>query len=427
MLNFRKYRDNMFKYVKGKFLVMTNFRYSYLYCIVSLVFLIVLIVLLCVSTSSIAQDVTTLSGRLIDTAGDPIPDITVQMSRNTEDQNKSDNIVQTRTDSKGRFAFSNIDYKSIKLYIYSQHRSYNVKVLTAEFGDISLYPFRSLGSTLTFDLDLGTKMEGVILTADIVKQSRIRARVVYSDGTPVTNTRFYVYRTMHEFIRRGVGSSQSPEDTDAEGYFVQYVTRTHHPEYYIRMAINHQDLYAKAVPFILESENEIVFTLNGNSGSKNARPLDQSERFLVLRRYVEPSASWIVNPTNNHAYKLTYTQTIDEAIAQASSENAYVVSINDKAEEKWLSGIYGNSRYWIGLSDAEKEGTWKWFSGEPIEYTNWEAYEPEGGNTETKDYVMTGYFGWGWHASDKTRKVHNSDKRKPIKERTILEKEIILR
>jgi len=54
---------------------------------------------------------------------------------------------------------------------------------------------------------------------------------------------------------------------------------------------------------------------------------------------------------------------------QASSEDAYIVSINDKAEEKWLSSIYGNSRYWIGLSDAEEEGTWKWFSGEPVKYT----------------------------------------------------------
>lgn len=412
---------------RKKLLVMTNFRYSYLYCMVSLVFLFILIVLFFVSTSSIAQEGTTLSGRLIDTAGNPIPDVTVQMSRNTEDQSKSDNTVQARTDSKGRFAFSNIDYESIKLYIYSQHRSYNVKVLSAEFGDISLYPFRSLGSTLTFDLDLGTKMEGVILTADIVKKSRIRTRVVYADGTPVANSRIYIYRTTHEFFRRGSGSGQTHEVTDAEGYFTEYLTATYQPQYYIRMAINHQDLYAKSVPFILESENEIVLTLNGNSGSKNARPLDQSERFLALRRDVEPSASWVVNPTNSHAYKLTYSLTIDEAKAQASSENAYVVSINDKAEEKWLSSVYGNSRYWIGLSDAEKEGTWKWFSGEPIEYTNWGAYEPEGGNTETKDYVMTGYFGWGWQASDKTQELHNSDTRKPIKERTILEKEFILR
>lgn len=413
----------MVKFVERKSLVMANFRYIYLSCIASLVFLLILIVLLCVSTSSIAQDGTTLSGRLIDTSGNPIPDITVQMSRNTENRNQSDNTVQARTDSRGRFAFSNIDYKSIKLFIYSPNRSHRVRILTAEFGDISLYPFRMWGSTLTFDLESGTRMEDVIFTADYEKQSRIRTRVVYADGTPVANTRVYVYRTTHEFIRRGSGSSESPEETDAEGYFVQYVIATHHPQYYIRMVVNHQGLYAKAVPFILESENEIVLTLNGNSESINTQPLDHSERSLVLRRYGEPSASWIVNPTNTHAYKLTYKQTINQAITQASSEDAYVVAINDEAEENWLSSIYGNSRYWIGLSDAEEEGTWKWFSGEPVEYTNWEAYEPEGGNTETKDYVMTGYFGWGWHASDKTRKVHNSDKRQPIKERTILEKE----
>lgn len=417
----------MVRFLKKKIACQDNFRYRYLYYIASLISLLIVIVLLYVSTSSIAQEGTTLSGRLIDTRGNPLPDITVQMSRNTEDRSKLDNIIQTRTDFKGRFAFSDIDYNSIKLYIYSLNRSHRVRVLTIEFGDISLHPFRQWGSTLTFDLDSGTRMENVILTADYEKQSQIRTRVVYSDGNPVANTRVYVYRTMHEFIRKGSGYSESPEKTDAEGYFVQYVTATQHPQYYIRMVVSHQGLYAKAVPFILKRENAIVLTLNGNSESINPQLSDQSERFLALRRYSEPSASWIVNPTNNHAYKLTYRQTIEEAIAQASSEDAYVVSINDKAEEKWLSSIYGNSRYWIGLSDAEEEGTWKWFSGELVKYTNWGAYESEGGNTETKDYVMTGYFGWGWHASEKTQEVHNSDTRRPIKERTILEKEMDVR
>ena len=378
---------------------------------------------------STAQESTTFSGRLIDTEGNPISDITIYIRHNKgpnhggpEGPNDS---LQTRTDAKGRFAFPNILYDSLKLDIAGTSRTgYEINVLSVEFGEIALYPNRDWHwSSVKFALKPEVSMENVIVTADIRTRPKIRTRVVYADGTPLTNTEIYVYRQTNPFLGNNRGSGQLIERTDAEGYFVEYLYAvTDQPERYITLAVEHQGLFAKAVPFVYEGSVDLVLTLNGNPKPLTEPPLEGSERFSALAAYLESPAVWVVNPANRHAYKRTHSQTIKDAIAQATAEGAYLVAINDEAEEKWLSRVFGNRQFWIGLSDVEEEGKWQWHSGEPVDYTRWGTYEPEGGNTDAKDYVMTGLFDWGWEASAETFEAGSPQNRKPRQARTILEK-----
>lgn len=412
--------------------VLTSIRNRITISISAILFVLLIVsILLWISTTSAAQEGITLSGRLIDTTGNPISNITIYTRRyipqNNGNQSRSDDAVQIKTDAKGRFNFSNIQHKVLKFDIDGSSKiGYEINVLSVEFGEIALYPNRGWHwSSIKFSLDQGTKMENIVVTADIRKSSNIRTRVIFADGTPVANTSIYFYRKLHGFYQEAHGSSRGPVRTDANGYFVEYLSATIQPKYYITIGVEHQGLYAKAVPFILQENQEIVLKLNGKPEPQTTQPLEHSDQMIALTKYLEPPASWAVNPANNHAYKLTHSLTIKEALGKASSEDAYLVAINDEAEEKWLSRVFGNSRYWIGLNDVEEEGNWKWFSGEPVDYTNWGAYEPEGGNTETKDYVMTGSFDWRWHANGDTHEIHNSDKRQPTKVRTILEKVII--
>lgn len=401
--------------------------------IISFLFLFVIVsLLLWLSASSVAEGGTTFSGRLIDTDGNPIPHITIYIRDNKgpnhDGSEGPDDSLRTRTDTKGRFVFSNILYDSLKLDIDSTSKiGYQIKVLSVEFGEIALYPDRDWHWTsVKFALKPGVRMENVVITADIRGRPKIRTRVVYADGTPLTNTEIYVYRQTNPFVGNNRGSSQFSERTDADGYFIEYLyTVTEQPEHYITLAVEYQGLFAKAIPFVfLDHDTDHVLTLNGNPKPLTEPPLEHSERFSALAVYLEPPPVWVVNPANGHAYKKTHSQTIKEAIAQATVESAYLVAINDETEEKWLQHVFGNGKFWIGLSDAEEEGQWQWDSGEPVNYTNWGTYRPEGGNSEDRDYVRTGHFGWEWEATTAGifENPENPQKRSTHLERAILEK-----
>ena len=72
------------------------------------------------------------------------------------------------------------------------------------------------------------------------------------------------------------------------------------------------------------------------------------------------------------------------------NDDAHLVSINDAAEQGWLVKIFGTEPVWIGLTDVEKEGEWKWMNGEPTTYTNWAPDEPTDADQGKENYVFMG-------------------------------------
>lgn len=234
----------------------------------------------------------------------------------------------------------------------------------------------------------------VVTNVQAGNRPQIHARVVHADGTPLVNADIYVL-----VLRRGLdastsGHSGSTMQTDAAGYFVETLNVGNSPKFYV-VGVAYQRHLAKASPFIFQEgqpEVHLLLTLDENSVPPDRWGFDQVH--TTLEAFLEPPRVWVVNPINGHAYKRIYCHDVMDAMTQAAAENAYLVSINDEAEDVWIQEVFEPDSFWIGLSDVANEGRWVWHSGEPVTYTNWGENKQDGGNTEMKDYVISDTQWW---------------------------------
>ncbi|XP_028992597.1 CD209 antigen-like protein C [Betta splendens] len=56
----------------------------------------------------------------------------------------------------------------------------------------------------------------------------------------------------------------------------------------------------------------------------------------------------------------------------------------DSAEEQNFLTKLTKQESWIGLSDSDKEGTWKWVDGSPLTVTFWAHNQPDNGNGDPR-------------------------------------------
>lgn len=111
----------------------------------------------------------------------------------------------------------------------------------------------------------------------------------------------------------------------------------------------------------------------------------------------------LVNPANNHSYKrFDAAKTWAQAKNSCASLGAHLATISDQAENDFIfnkifSGFVDGA--WIGGSDAQTEGTWKWITGEQWSYTNWnppvEPNNGDGGDPQNS-LAIVGSWGGTW-------------------------------
>ena len=100
--------------------------------------------------------------------------------------------------------------------------------------------------------------------------------------------------------------------------------------------------------------------------------------------------STLVNPNNNHTYHLLSASSWTEAASAARGLGGFLVTINDEIEDNWIFNTFAahndtTRHIWIGLSDADDEGVYRWHDGTPFIYRNWGDGQP--GDGEDEDYV----------------------------------------
>lgn len=96
-----------------------------------------------------------------------------------------------------------------------------------------------------------------------------------------------------------------------------------------------------------------------------------------------------VNPANGHTYCLLTQNTWSNAQAEAVALGGHLATIRNAEEQQWIFETFGaqGGALWIGLTDQEQEGTFKWISGEPVDYTHWEEAQPDNGTGGVEHYA----------------------------------------
>ena len=334
------------------------------------------------SSDGIAQEgKSSLSGRVINTDGKPvaglelaIKPVEIKEPRDMVPRTPFSDWLRVVTDKEGRFSFLNIDSVSSQFVMFPESAS-DFEIISLETGDLTFYStaflqnFPTWFGKLTFTIEPGTHLEDVVVNVKPPRM-RIRGRILLKDGTPLANTEVGLtvrrrQRETHLFVLPGGGSAGTSGrnvKTDAEGYFVSYYP-DQASEYSV--IVKCEGASAKSKWFRLKEgqrNDKLVLVLK-----------DFEEHRLRRRERVKARRTmWIVNPQNNHAYKKIECDSWEDAKVKAKTENAYLVAINDEAEQKWLEAVYPQKTFfWVGLRVPEKGGTWQWNNGKPLTYANW--------------------------------------------------------
>ena len=105
-------------------------------------------------------------------------------------------------------------------------------------------------------------------------------------------------------------------------------------------------------------------------------------------------SKWFGNREMYNGHQYAYIPcylTFDEAIEFCEELGGHLATIGSAQENAWVHSVMQGSDMWLGGTDLETEGEFKWITGEPFEYSNWAPGEPnnvgEGGQHYAQMYL----------------------------------------
>ena len=376
---------------------------------------------------SAEENASTLSGRVTDTEGNPVSDLTLGIQPidmiEGEMWQMPTPMRQSRTNSTGSFRIGDIVPGHAKLVVVPKAGTFepDTEIHAIDIGGLRFLPIdlpsfqisheQRLRFITTFEVEpkkvsliggiplyIKSGVDIKDITVSVRPRMRIRCRVLLADGTPLADAtvKFDLRCQSLDDVFSG-NFSRNPTYTDSDGYFVMYVNLP----MFCTAFVDYQGDVATSETFKIgegQRRHDLVFRLSEASSPPipNA-PTPLPEDIQVpppVPQIPNPIGAWIVNPTNGHAYKRIQCKTWKDARAMAIAEGAHLVSINNEAEQEWLVEIFGRDPFLIGLTRLENQTGWQWTSGEPVTYTNWALR----GLTMDRDaFVFVSMTNGKWH------------------------------
>ncbi len=344
----------------------------------------------------------TFSGKLIDVEGKPISEhvVTLYPIEMSEGGSAiyhplmniatSPGFMAAHTNRDGAFAFTDeIKPEMIRLglissKVYDKLRKHDLEdsdlifeydLVSIKIGVMTFYADEHGPGSTTFSLQTDRKIENAVITAR--PEMWIKGKILFSDKKPLTDATATFKIQFRGPDKSGGGSyNDRIHKTDGKGNFMLGLFYHSEPRLY-KVSVEYQGLSATSEEFLIQGGGHLEHLILKLNGNKDAIPNDpkppqpqQLPGMMPLPQKIKPE-QWIVNPANGHAYIKIICQNYEVAKDQAAAERGYLVAINDEAEQKWISGVFGNHLYWIGLNNTETDRQWQWDNGDPITYDNW--------------------------------------------------------
>ena len=146
-----------------------------------------------------------------------------------------------------------------------------------------------------------------------------------------------------------------------------------------------------------------------------SRPARRPEKLVALAAVLMGTLSvqaladsaLVTNSANGHTYKRFDTaSTWQQAKTGCASRGAHLATLTTQQENEfvWTQFVQGSAEasqgVWLGGTDEQLEGTWRWITGEPWVFQGWNSGEPNdgGGSTGGEDYLLVaGVTGGLWN------------------------------
>ena len=229
---------------------------------------------LALSETVIDGDTASFSGRVVDENGNPVAGLAlVIQSRETNNETGVQSYgpdLEAETDHAGHFSITDIPPGEFQfmlvpeyqkgLFPETEYQLLSLKIGTFAYHLNKLF-FRPFTET-TFSITPGAQIENVEVTVRL--RTRVRAKVVLVDGTPLVNKEVRINIKTRDLQGDGSGNIGATLQTDAQGYFIQYIDANRTKSYTV--LVEYEGLSATSEKFVLkvgERREDLILKLSG--------------------------------------------------------------------------------------------------------------------------------------------------------------------
>jgi len=127
------------------------------------------------------------------------------------------------------------------------------------------------------------------------------------------------------------------------------------------------------------------FTYSGYVYNSVGKGIQNMEIKLYKRTTPTLNGFTSQNNFNGHSYyRSTGSMTWTNARQACLNMGGHLVTVTSQSENNFIFNLWPSG--WIGLTDEVVEGQWRWVTGEPFSWSNWNGGEPN--NAGNEDYIQ---------------------------------------